>query len=130
MSFSRISGRPMDRSHESIHSSSFSSLTRLFRFGGTGLGLSICKQLVHLMGGKLTASSTFGEGSVFEFTLPLGRVQRSFPEVLHWMAPFQGRNILYVDSQHDGTGAAELIRSLGLNVTVAYTQTAAFKLSF
>jgi osomolarity two-component system sensor histidine kinase NIK1 len=82
------------------------------------------------MGGKLTASSAFGEGSVFEFTLPLGRVQRSFPEVLHWMAPFQGRNILYVDSQHDGTGAAELIRSLGLNVTVAYTQTDAFKLSF
>ena len=100
------------------------------RFGGTGLGLSICKQLVHLMGGKLTASSTFGEGSVFEFTLPLGRVQTSFEEVLHWMSPFTGRNILYVDSQYDETGAAELMRSLGLQVTVAHTQVEAFTLSF
>jgi len=43
------------------------------RFGGTGLGLSISKQLVLLMGGTLDISSTFGEGSVFRFDLPLGR---------------------------------------------------------
>jgi signal transduction histidine kinase len=45
------------------------STTRLH--GGTGLGLSISRQLCKIMGGKLTATSTPGEGSVFAVTLPL-----------------------------------------------------------
>ena len=92
--------------------------------------MSICKQLVHLMGGTLKASSVFGEGSVFEFTLPLGRVKMNFDEVLHYMAPFHGRVILYLDSHHDDTGAADLMRSLGLQVCVTHTQAEAFKISF
>jgi signal transduction histidine kinase/CheY-like chemotaxis protein len=41
-------------------------------YGGTGLGLTICKQLLHLQGGDIAATSTFGEGSVFRFYLPYG----------------------------------------------------------
>jgi len=40
------------------------------RYGGTGLGLTICKQLLHLQGGDITATSMAGAGSVFSFYLP------------------------------------------------------------
>lgn len=38
--------------------------------GGTGLGLSLVKPLVELLGGRIWAESTLGEGSKFSFVLP------------------------------------------------------------
>jgi len=51
------------------------------KYGGTGLGLAISKRFCGMMGGDLTAESTFGEGSTFTAWLP-ERVEGETPAVL------------------------------------------------
>jgi signal transduction histidine kinase/CheY-like chemotaxis protein len=45
------------------------SITR--RYGGTGLGLPIAKQIIELMGGKVSVTSKINGGTTFEFEIPL-----------------------------------------------------------
>ena len=67
------------------------------RFGGTGLGTSISKQLVELMGGEISASSEEGKGSVFRFTLALGKARSETETPLRGRIELPPLKILVVD---------------------------------
>lgn len=78
---------------------------------GSGLGLSIIKELVQLMGGTLSITSIFGEGSSFEINLPLIK-----GEMLDF-DQFANRNVLiWADDIVLTKQLSQLFSSMGFNV--------------
>ncbi len=81
------------------------------RYGGTGLGLAITKEFAGMMGGHITVSSEFGQGTTLSITLPATTITPSNKAQLNTMSspanhpnsllPLVGEGIvLVIDDDH------------------------------
>jgi len=95
------------------------------QYGGTGLGLTICKELVELMGGKISLESTQGVGTTVSFTLPVRLVAASMesemPSVSEsemYLGPI-GQVLIVEDHPQNRFIMAEQLRALGVETVLA-----------
>ncbi len=105
------------------------------RFGGTGLGMNITKQVIELMGGKITAKSELGTGTVIALTLPIQEDRREddrrretssglVEQMLEGAAPpasdYAKLNILVVDDNATNhMVVTSLLESMVANIDIA-----------
>jgi PAS domain S-box-containing protein len=90
------------------------------RYGGTGLGLAISKQLVELMGGQISATSRFGEGSVFRFDVTLEVGVAVSPAAAAGAAALRGRRVILVEDNPTNRSILEAqLRGFGMDVATA-----------
>ena len=85
-------------------------------YGGTGLGLAISKHLVEMMGGRVWAESSVGEGTTLHFTVRLGAsAVEEGPTT--GLRDFAGRRALLVEANATSRGILEeTLESWGFEV--------------
>lgn len=74
-------------------------------YGGTGLGLSISKRFTEMMGGRISVSSSLGNGTTFSVVLPFGKVEQETKE----KRDFTGFRVLVADDDPDAAAHAKLL---------------------
>ncbi len=74
-------GIPSDRQPFLFDGPSSLALDAACRPQSLGVGLSVCRQLVHLMGGRIGVDSVPGQGSTFWFTVVLGKDRIHAPAI-------------------------------------------------
>lgn len=103
-------------------------------FGGTGLGLAICRQLVEAMDGEIGVESAHGEGSTFQFSIPLGMGEDRAPVEPKAAKPTERhitdrlRILLAEDNAVNQMYIATLLRKVGHEVEIAEDGVAALEL--
>ncbi len=108
----------LDRLFESF-SQVDSSTTRVY--GGTGLGLVICQRLIEAMGGETLVESQLGAGSVFSFTVMLGRHEPAEPVApAPQLRDLQGtRALILADGETSRRVLQQQMESWGATCTLA-----------
>jgi PAS domain S-box-containing protein len=98
-----------------------SSTTR--RYGGTGLGLAICRNLIGMMDGTISVTSSAGAGSTFVCRVPMmpvGEIARSEDNTPEDGADCSGLAILLAeDNEANQLIALGMLRKLGCRTVVA-----------
>lgn len=78
-------GIGIPESYKEKQSNVFGAFKRVIEYNdyeGNGIGLAICKKIIENHGGDIWFESEHGKGTVFYFTLPLGKLPPS-PEIDH-----------------------------------------------
>jgi len=102
------------------------------KFGGTGLGLVITRNLVKLLGGKISLTSKLGEGSTFSLTIPAGVDVGKGPmmtefnpvltrarESLDISTQFSGKILVVEDDSASQKTILAILNKLGLETDIA-----------
>ncbi len=111
-------GVPEDRLDAIFEAFSQADSSTSRKYGGTGLGLAITAELVDMMGGKLTASSTLGEGSTFAFEIPLAQVDEDAIAPVRHASSGTASVLVIAETETRGEQIATTVTRSKMNATV------------